>query len=234
MSDTSRGQEPNSRLRRHVARHRGRYAVYLMGCLLFSTGAAFFIHADLGTDPLDVFALGLLEHAPLTIGIAQALVAVVCLAVWAGWNRRRPPVSPFVTFFLCGSVIDVLRAVDAAGLVPVRPGALMLVGVLLCTYGSALIIMSGIGIRAMDLVAITMTHRWRWPFWAAKGSLELILLVTGYLLGGPVGLGTVCFLVLVDTLIQPCMWLNARLFSLRNHGLDRPVPVSAEPGPATA
>lgn len=234
MSDIPRGQDLNSRLRHHVISFRLRYAVYLTGCLLFSCGAAFFIHADLGTDPLDVFALGLLEHAPLTIGIAQALVAVVCLAVWAGWNRRRPPVSPFVTFFLCGSVIDVLRAVDAAGQVPVPPGALMLLGVLLCTYGSALIIMSGIGIRAMDLVAISMTHRWRWPFWVAKGSLELILLVSGYLLGGPVGLGTVCFLVFVDTLIQPCMWLNTRLFSLRNHGLDRPVPVSAQPGPTLA
>ncbi|WP_340558602.1 YczE/YyaS/YitT family protein [Streptomyces sp. GSL17-111] len=234
MSDVSRGRDPYSRLRHHVTALRGRYAVYLTGCLLFSCGAAFFIHADLGTDPLDVFALGLLDHVPLTIGIAQALVAAVCLGVWAGWNRRRPPFSPFVTFFLCGSLIDVLRAVHAAEQVPLPPGALMLVGVLLCTYGSALIIMSGIGIRAMDLVAISMTHRWRWPFWTAKGSLELILLGAGYLLGGPVGVGTVCFLVFVDTLIQPCMWLNARLFSLRNHGLDRPVPVSARPGTASA
>ncbi|MFD0318992.1 YczE/YyaS/YitT family protein [Streptomyces flavalbus] len=216
-----------SRLRGHVAAHRGRYAVYLIGCLLFSSGAACFIHADLGTDPLDVFALGVLEHAPLTIGIVQATVAAVCLAGWAAWNRRRPPVSPFVTFFLCGSIIDALRALEAASLLPVPSTVLMLVGVGLCTYGSALIIISGIGIRAMDLVAITMTHRWRWPFWTAKGSLELVLLAAGWVLGGPVGVGTVCFLVLVDTLLQPCMRLNTRLFSLRNHGLAAPAPVTA-------
>ncbi|MFE6286669.1 YitT family protein [Streptomyces sp. NPDC057877] len=213
----------------HRLPRRGQLAVYLIGCLLFSGGAACFIHADLGTDPLDVFALGVLEHAPLTIGVVQASVAVVCLTVWAAWNRRRPPLSPFFTFFFCGSLIDALRALDAAGLVPVTPGALMLIGVALCTYGSALIIISGVGIRAMDLVAITMTHRWRLPFWAAKGSLELVLLAGGWALGGPVGVGTVCFLVLVDTLIQPCMWLNTRLFSLHNHGLDRPAPVLVRP-----
>ncbi|WP_190344743.1 YczE/YyaS/YitT family protein [Streptomyces venezuelae] len=203
---------------------RSRSLVYLTGCLVFSAGAACFIRADLGTDPLDVFALGLLRHVTATIGIAQALVAVVCIAVWALWNRRRPVVSPFVTFFLCGSLIDILRAVDAAGLLPVHRAVLMLIGVLLCTYGSALIIMSGLGIRAMDLVAITMTQRWKWPFWAAKGSLELVLLGSGWLMGGPVGLGTVCFLVFVDTLIQPCMRLTTRLFALRDYGLEAPAP----------
>ncbi|MET9766725.1 hypothetical protein [Streptomyces sp. NPDC006415] len=226
MNDASRHRGAGSRLRVHLAERRTRYGVYLAGCFSFSLGAAFFIHADLGTDPLDVFALGLLEHVPLTIGIAQALVAVVCLVIWACWNRRRPPLSPFFTFFLCGSMIDVLRATGLAGHIPVTDVALMLAGVLLCTYGSALIIMSGVGIRAMDLVAISMVHRWGWPFWVAKGSLELILLGSGYLMGGPTGVGTVCFLVLVDTLIQPCMWLNARLFSMQNHGLAKSSAVS--------
>ncbi|WP_371658310.1 YitT family protein [Streptomyces sp. NBC_00280] len=214
--------------------YRVRCVVYLAGCLFFSAGAAFFIHSDLGTDPLDVFSLGLLEHVPLTIGIAQALVAVVCIAIWAVWNRRRPVVSPFVTFFLCGSLIDVLRAVDAAGYVPLSKTGVMLLGVLMCTQGSALIIMSGVGIRAMDLVAITMTHRWRWPFWCAKGALELVLLGSGYVMGGPVGVGTACFLVFVDTLIQPCMALNARLFSLRNHGLEPATYARPASGPAPA
>lgn len=234
MSDATPARGASSRLLARLKEFRTRHLVYLAGCLLFSVGATFFIHSDLGTDPLDVFALGLLEHAPLTIGITQALVALVCVLVWAVWNRRRPPLSPFFTFFLCGSIIDVLRATGVAGHVPAPKFAIMLIGVLLCTYGSALIIMSGVGIRAMDLVAISMTHKWRWPFWAAKGSLELLLLGSGYLMGGPTGVGTLCFLVFVDTLIQPCMWLTTRMFSLQNHGLSEPTvtrPV-ADPAPA--
>ncbi|MDK1474572.1 hypothetical protein QNO07_14275 [Streptomyces sp. 549] len=40
--------------------------------MLFAAGATLFIHAGLGVDPLDVLSLALLEHLPLTIGIAQA------------------------------------------------------------------------------------------------------------------------------------------------------------------
>ena len=46
------------------------YMVYLAGCLLFSFGACCFIEAKLGTDPLDVFSLGLQKQAPfVTIGL---------------------------------------------------------------------------------------------------------------------------------------------------------------------
>nr|ACX83631.1 putative membrane protein [uncultured soil bacterium V167] len=206
-----------------------RLGVYLAGCVVFAAGATLFIHSAYGVDPLDTLALGLLEHVPLTIGIAQALVAVVCIALWSVWNRRRPVLSPFVTFLLCGSLIDLMRLTDTSALP--RPVQLA-IGVLLCAYGSALIIMSGIGIRAMDLVVITMTQRWRWPFWVAKASVEAVLLAVGWVLGGPVGVGTLCFLVFVDGLIQPFMAFNRRALRLENRGLVLAGSHAAAPAPS--
>jgi hypothetical protein len=43
----------------HFRAHGGRYLTYLGGCLVFSSGATFFIYSRLGTDPLDTFSLGL-------------------------------------------------------------------------------------------------------------------------------------------------------------------------------
>jgi uncharacterized membrane protein YczE len=199
---------------------------YLSGCLFFAMGAYLFIASDLGTDPLDTFALGLLRHLPLTVGIAQTGVAVVCLLTVAAWTRRRPVVSPLLTFFLCGSIIDLLRAGDPARFVPLTSYAMLAVGTVCCAYGSSLIIMSGFGIRAMDLLAIVMVGRWRWPFWVAKGTLEMVLLGTGWLMGGPAGVGTVCFLVGVDLLIQPLVWVNATVLRVRNLGLPPRLPVA--------
>ncbi|MCD9878902.1 YczE/YyaS/YitT family protein [Streptomyces guryensis] len=196
-----------------------RLVTYLAGCLVFSFGAYLFIYSDLGTDPLDVFALGLLRHVPLTVGIAQAVIAALCILVWAAWYRRRPVVLPFVTFFLCGSVIDLLLLADPGRLLPLPHVVLMLMATTLCAYASSLIIMSGVGIRAMDLVAIAMVDKWGWPFWAAKMSMEGVLLASGYLMGGPVGVGTVCFLAVVDTMIQPFMRANARVLRIPNLGM---------------
>ena len=51
------------------------YGLYLAGCVLFALGATCFIEAGLGTDPLDVFALGVRDVTPLTVGLAQGAFA---------------------------------------------------------------------------------------------------------------------------------------------------------------
>ncbi|MBC7274045.1 MAG: hypothetical protein H5T76_35980 [Streptomyces sp.] len=211
-------------------RHGRRHAplLYLLGCLVFSTGAYLFIHSDLGTDPLDVFALGLKEHITITVGLAQAGVAVVCLGLSALWNRRRPLLAPLFTFFFCGSVIDLLMWTEPASRLGADGPVLLAPATLLCAYGSALIIMGGFGIRPIDVLAITMTRKWHWPFWATKGLIEVALMTTGLLLGGPVGVGTVCFLVGVDVLIQPLLQLNVRYLRLPNLGLPEHTPRPAD------
>lgn len=204
-----------------------RVGVYLTGCVSFSLGAHFFIYSGLGTDPLDVFSLGVLRHLPLTIGICQGFIAVLCVGGWALWNRRRPLFMPFFTFFFCGSVIDVFQWIDVAGRMHAPHYPIMLIGTVLCAYASALIIMSGIGIRPIDLLALSIRERLGWKFWCAKASIEGTLLFTGWLMGGPVGVGTVCFLVFVDTLIQPCIWFNVRTLGMANHGFRSREPVLA-------
>ena len=198
---------------------RSQYALYLAGCVVFAVGATCFIEAGLGTDPLDVFALGVRDRSPLTVGLAQGAFAVLMLALWAGLTRRVPSVWPFLTFFFCGSMIDLWLHSDLLGNTPTNDVSLMLIGVALCSFGSAYIIMSGIGIRAMDLVAIALVERTGRPFWVFKAVSELVLLAVGWALGGPVGIGTLFFLVFVGLLIQPVMSLNGRIVGLPNHAL---------------
>lgn len=198
----------------------GQYALYVAGCVIFAIGATCFIEAGLGTDPLDVFALGLRDLTPLTVGMAQGLFAACMLAIWAGLQRAVPSIWPFITFFFCGTMIDLWLHSGVLGRFAGPAAGLMLVGVVLCALGSAYIIMSGIGIRAMDLVAIALVERTGRPFWLFKAAAEILLLAMGWALGGPIGLGTVFFLIFVGLLIQPVMTLNGRLVGLPNHAFD--------------
>ena len=196
------------------------YALYLAGCVIFALGATCFIEAGLGTDPLDVFALGLRDITPLTVGLAQGLFAALMLGIWSWLKRRVPSIWPFITFLFCGTMIDLWLHYGWLGRTVVSGAGLMLVGVALCALGSAYIIMSGIGIRAMDLVAIALVERTGHPFWLFKAASEALLLGVGWALGGPIGIGTVFFLIFVGFLIQPVMTLNGRLVGLPNHALD--------------
>nr|BFE95226.1 hypothetical protein GCM10020185_57620 [Pseudomonas brassicacearum subsp. brassicacearum] len=97
---------------------------------------------------------------------------------------------------------------------------LLATGLMLCAYSSALIIMSGIGIRIMDLVVLTMVSKWGWSFTKAKMIIEIGIFSSGWLLGGPFGVGTIAFLLVIGPLIQPFMNMNAKRFFTQEPWID--------------
>ncbi len=159
----------------------------------------------------------------LGMGICSAIVSLFFLTWWMLWNRKYPPISPFITTTLTGLLIDLWSWLGLGEYLIARMNeyTLLATGLMLCAYSSALIIMSGIGIRIMDLVVLTMVSEWGWSFTKAKMIIEIGIFSSGWLLGGPFGVGTIAFLLVIGPLIQPFMNMNAKRFPLKNHGLIR-------------
>lgn len=217
--------------------HRYQLLLYLLGVVLFAFGARVFLDTGLGADPLDVLVVGMDKHLGVGLGLCSSLVAAFFLLWWAAWNRQPPPLTPFVTTSAVGFLLDIFAALDmrrytVGALMPleVNFGSLqfdlghlfaVICALVLCAYASALIIMSGVGIRIMDLVAITIVERMGWSFFKAKMTLEIGLFSFGWMLGGPIGITTVLFLIFVGPFIQPFMWANERYIGIPNHGLRK-------------
>jgi hypothetical protein len=143
------------------------------------------------------------------------------LGLWIIWNRKLPPLSTFVTMVLIGVLIDLwnwLAAEPVTGSLGSRMLP-MLAGLVLNAYGSALIIMSGIGIRVVDLIALTLVNRIGCRFYLAKLALEGGFLVIGVMLGGPMGVAAFAFLLVVGPFVEPLIWVNQRLLNLPDYGL---------------
>jgi uncharacterized membrane protein YczE len=180
---------------------------YVLGLVLFSMGANNFIISELGTDPLDVLLIGLGLWLPLSIGDASVLVSAVFLLIYSLWNRTRPPLLSVITTVAVGYLVDFWQAQAFAAIWPVVN---LVLGVVLCSMASALIIHSGLGIRIMDLLVLTAQNKLGWSFTQGKLVIEVGLFSIGWLLGGPFGLGTVCFLLGVSVLVEPCLKLIQR------------------------
>ena len=198
----------------------------LAGCLLFSLGVKLYIDADLGADPLHAMLIGATDALDLPyvgVGLAASIVTGAFLALWSAWNRRLPPLSTFVTMALVGYLVDFwnLIGLERYTAMADTPRAMMLTGVLLHAYASALIVMSGIGVRVMDLIAISMVRHWDWSFLRSKFSIEAGFFAAAWLVGGPIGIGTVAFLAVVGCLVPSFMWANERLLQLPNYVLCR-------------
>jgi uncharacterized membrane protein YczE len=204
-----------------------RVVLYLAGCVLFSLGIKMFIDSGLGTDPLHAMIIGIVQtiDRPLVgVGVVESVLTLGFLLVWMVWNKRLPPLMTFVTMAAVGFLVDLWNALDLERWTTAMadPLPLMVLALLSVSYASALIIMSGIGIRVMDLLAITFVRRLGWHFLWAKLSFEASFVLLAVPFGGPVGLGTLAFVLIVGTLIPPMMWASSRYLGFGNYGMSQP------------
>lgn len=203
----------------HSRPHPIRIGMYLGGCLSFSLGVKLFIDSGLGTDPLTSMALGVsgwLHLAGVRIGAVTGAATLAMLALWCRWARLPPPPSTFLTMAGVGYLIDGWNALGLEAWTgwALSPVGRMLAGLFLDAYGSALIIMSGIGVRVVDLLALAMTRRWRLRFFEAKLLIEGAFLAAALITGGPVGLATVAFVSIVGPFVEPFVLVNRRVLRL--------------------
>jgi uncharacterized membrane protein YczE len=134
-----------------------------------------------------------------------------------------PPLSTLVTMALVGYLVDFWNLIGLARYTTMigSPTTMMLTGVVLYAYASGLIIMSGIGVRVPDLIAVTMVRHWGWSFLQGRLSIEIGFFAVAWLVGGPIGMGTVAFLVVVGGFVPAFMWANHRFLRLPNYVLWR-------------
>jgi uncharacterized membrane protein YczE len=75
-------------------------------------------------------------------------------------------------------------------------------GLLMMGIASGFYIGAGFGPGPRDGLMVGINARFGWPLWAARTTVEVIVLSIGWFLGGTVGVGTVIFALMIGPLAQ--------------------------------
>jgi uncharacterized membrane protein YczE len=161
------------------------------GLLLYGVSGSMLLLAGLGVDPWDVLHQGLSRRLGLGVGTWVVIVGALVLLLWIPL-RQRPGWGTLSNVIVIGLVMDVILATVspvhglAAGL------ALMLSGVVLNGIATGLYIGAGLGPGPRDGLMTGLAARGH-SIRVVRTGIELTVLLTGWLLGGTVGLGTVVY-----------------------------------------
>ena len=145
----------------------------------------------LGADPWDVFHQGLSRQLGLGVGTWALIVGGAVMLFWIPL-RQRPGLGTLSNVLVVGPVIDlVLATVPAPHGLALRT-ATMLAGVLLNGIATGLYIGAGLGPGPRDGLMTGLAARGH-SIRVVRTGIELIVLATGWALGGTVGIGTVVY-----------------------------------------
>lgn len=167
-----------------------------------------------------MFQQGLSELTGLTMGTVSVVVGAAVLLLWIPL-RQRPGFGTVCNVFVVGLALDVTLAVLPAVEPLAARVALMISGVVLNGAATGLYIAARFGPGPRDGLMTGLHQATGRSVRLVRTGIEVLVVASGFLLGGTVGIGTVVYALSIGPLAQ---WF-LRLFA---------VPAASAPAPAPA
>jgi uncharacterized membrane protein YczE len=178
------------------------------GLVLYGVSSSLLVLAGLGLDPWDVFHQGLSRTFGLAIGTWAIIVGVVVLLLWIPL-RQRPGIGTLSNVILVGLTMNVvLGHFDAPHAMAARIACLVC-GVFLNGVATGAYIGAGFGPGPRDGLMTGLAARGH-SIRVVRTGLEVTVLVTGWLLGGTVGIGTLVYALSIGPLAHVFIPLFSR------------------------
>lgn len=171
------------------------------GLTLYGASLALMLRAALGLDPWDVFHQGLSTHVGLSFGMLVNAVGALVLLAWIPL-RQRPGIGTIANVLTIGTAVDLTLLVLPAPEGLAARAALLAAGVVLNGVAGALYIGAGLGPGPRDGLMTGIVRRTGWSIRRVRTGIEVVVLATGWLMGGTLGVGTVLYAFAIGPLVQ--------------------------------
>ena len=188
------------------------FLVIQIGFLLYGLALALLIRADVGTSTWLVLEVALANIFGVSIGALTVyigfavLIIALALRERVGWGTLGNILSIGPWLNLC---LALIPSVDHLRL----QIAMFLLGILVQGIATAVYIGVDAGAGPRDSLMLAIHRATGVSIRVARGSIELVVVLIGWLLGGPAGIGTVVFALLIGPSVQ---WAF-KLFRVQPH-----------------
>ena len=162
------------------------------GLLVFSFGVHLTIFANIGLAPWDCLGMGISYHTPLNYGLSMTCMAVIILIIDLCLHERIG-YGTIIDALLTGNFIQLFNDIDPF---PETTGIfagimIIIAGLALMAVGQFFYMASAQGCGPRDSLLVGLGKRLgKLPIGAVQIILWGTALFIGWLLGGPVGIGT--------------------------------------------
>jgi uncharacterized membrane protein YczE len=173
----------------------------LAGLALYGFSMALQIRATLGLDPWDVLHDALSRRTGLSFGTITAITGAAVLLLWFPL-RQRPGIGTVCNVLVIAVTVDAGLALLSTPDNLVGRTLFLVGGVVLNGVASAAYIGARLGPGPRDGLMTGLSGRAGWSIRIVRTAIEVIVLGTGWLLGGTVGIGTVLYAVAIGPLVQ--------------------------------
>jgi uncharacterized membrane protein YczE len=163
-----------------------------IGLTLFGIGEGLLVQSHWGATPWTVFAEGVSRHAHVSLGWSTAAISCVVLLAWFPL-RERPGFGTIMNLIIIAYVLELTTTIVSVPSSPALRALFMVGAVVAIGIGSSLYLTTGLGPGPRDGLMTSLHRHLGVSVVYVRLTLEIAVLVTGWLLGGTVGVATAFF-----------------------------------------
>lgn len=162
------------------------------GLTLFALGVHLTIFANIGLSPWDCFGMGISYHIPLNYGLTMTVISVIILIVDVILGEKIG-FGTLIDALITGNLVQLFNTVNPF---PINNRIwfgviLIIVGLCLMAVGQMLYMRAGQCCGPRDSLLVALGKRMKKiPIGFVEIILWAVVLFIGWLLGGPIGIGT--------------------------------------------
>ena len=189
---------------RNILNYTIRVIVFVCGIFILALGAATLITANVGVATWDVLHIGLARISSLSVGRWVQIVGITMVLMTCVFERKRPVIGSVLNIVLVGFFLNFILSIN---IIPhfENIGArilLLIIGIILMGIGSGMYVASKVGAGPRDGMTLFLARRFSISVRLARTILEISALTIGWLIGGPVSIGTFISVPLIGPVMQ--------------------------------
>lgn len=167
----------------------------LIGISLISFGSALSQTMNMGLDPFTAINTGASELLGFTLGNYQLFVNAAILAIILFFDRKIIGWGTIFNLVLVGYMIEFFISMLESFIDPTQFAFIVqllitVVAILIFTFGVALYMDADLGVSPYDAIAPVITDRVSASYKTVRMIQDIIVVITAWILGGPVGVST--------------------------------------------
>lgn len=179
-----------------------RSILLVIGTMIAAFGIDLAINAGFGGATLAILWQGLSNVFPITIGQSSIIIAVAVVLFCWFYDRKQIHVGTLVYQLVYGFCIDIFEPYLIYSDNRMINFLLMLLGITFLSLGSALYSIADLGRGSYEAMTFALVNRRGWKISYTRIGLDIICVVTGFALGGKVGLCTIATILISGPLLQ--------------------------------
>lgn len=180
-----------------------RWIFFFTGLIILGLGVALTVKGStFGVGSWDVLHIGLFKQLGLSIGMWSILMGVIVITIASIGLGEFPRIGTFANMISIGLFIDLFN-----WLIP-DPNTILfqliafVLGAFLIATGSGIYISANLGAGPRDSLMLLIVKKAKISVAVSRTIMEVAVAILGFLLGGPLGIGTVFIAFAVGPIMQ--------------------------------